>query len=994
MAPPHTMKYKDEPEIPMTMNPPLSTIINSAKAKPAASPTTLTPGMEALKPTTTPLFDLDTQIIDSTLPSTPMPAARRSYKQLSPRLSPQLNYMIANDLKETWSTKGPRGKAILLFFSLASSESEISAAKNVDESISKVKHANEMLAQSDSESGRGGNIKDDNHHLVVMLIDANKDFSKWVENYRRLVAEGGDKFKGADVWWEEVREIEGLVGEWEAVFPDGAWEVPFEKLGAVDDQIAAEYGEVRPQVLESLGEKKKKKKRSRRRKKGGKNADRGRSSGCESSADESEGAKDGVGKKKTGVKRLAEELETKGTNWSDASVDGSNESMEYISPFKVVTKKDPKEEVYKRMENFALEDEEDETERRDAKPDSSSSPPQLVDLSFSPSRRAAKSPGSTLPLSSSPKSAKPRRPVSPIQGTTTPAQSLAVAAIPSTSFDFAFGPPLPAAKPSQPLSPAQATPTPAPSVAMPISKLFGANFIPLDTTTKSSRPSSHVPHTPTPAQPAQVVPPVLTFGAKSTISNSASPLTSVETIRPAPVVSLPFTSGAANTTSQPSRPSTPVQNTPKSGQTAPLVANFGTANATSKSPRALTPPQAKLTPVQSMAPLKLPSEKFEFKFGSVIAVTSSALPSNPPESSKSDNFEKHGDAKATSTAVVTPQAFTTSASSTKEQKGEDAKAIICPAPNSVAKSSSQSIFSLRPSTLTSTPPVGPILQSSIPFKTAQKEARSFANKPPTASTLIELTRTTQSIQAGVNNLQLALHGFDTTTQAPQTAMNTGLLKMNNFIGELVTDIRIQTKALDSKVNEIGALVEGLGRELTKLRDENSLLTTEAAAKEKRDADTLNDMKEMMTQQMKDMKEMREHQQSGFTAMVLQNAKLAQEVAALKQMKSMDEAEICALKADNESFRKLVERLAVKVEAAIDRQLASDENGDEASKDEDALMQILWPQGDGRLDMEGVRKCGGEEVLERGVLAHTPGLRVPKTELGEQGKRGRGWCSVM
>jgi len=369
MAPPHTMKYKDEPEILMTMNPPLSTIINSAKAKPAASPTTLTPGMEALKLATTPLFDLDTQIIDSTLPSTPMPAARRSYKQLSPRLSPQLNYMIANDLKETWSTKGPRGKAILLFFSLASSESEIAAAKQVDESISKFKHANEMLAQSDGESGGGSNIKDDNHHLVVMLIDANKDFSKWVENYRRLVAEGGDKFKGADVWWEEVREIEGLVGEWEAVFPDGAWEVPFEKLGAVDDQIAAEYGEVRPQVLESLGEKKKKKKRSRRRKKGGKNADRGRSSGCESSADESDGAKDGVGKKKTGVKRLAEELETKGTNWSDASVDGSNESMEYISPFKVVTKKDPKEEVYKRMENFALEDEEDETEKRDAKPD-------------------------------------------------------------------------------------------------------------------------------------------------------------------------------------------------------------------------------------------------------------------------------------------------------------------------------------------------------------------------------------------------------------------------------------------------------------------------------------------------------------------------------------------------------------------------------------------------------------------------------------------------
>jgi hypothetical protein len=395
-----------------------------------------------------------------------------------------------------------------------------------------------------------------------------------------------------------------------------------------------------------------------------------------------------------------------------------------------------------------------------------------------------------------------------------------------------------------------------------------------------------------------------------------------------------------------------------------------------------------------MTPLKLPSEKFEFKFGSVIAVTSPALPSNPAECSRSDDSEKYRGAKTVSTAAVTPQASTTLASSAKEQTGEDAKAIICPAPNSVAKSSPQSIFSLRPSTLKSTPPVGPIQSSSNPFNTAQKEARSFANKPPTASTLIELTRTTQSIQAGVNNLQLALHGFDTTTQTPQTGMNTGLLKMNNFIGELVTDIRIQTKASNTKVNEIGALVEGLGREVTKLRDENSLLTTEAATKQKRDVEALNEMKEMMAQQMKDMKEMREHQQSGFTAMILQNAKLTQEVAALKQMKSMDEAEICALKADNETFRKLVERLTMKVEAVIDRQLASGENGGEASKDEDALMQILWPQGDGRLDMEGVRKCGGEEVLERGVLAHTPGLRVPKTELGEQGKRGRGWCSVM
>ncbi|KAE9369255.1 hypothetical protein N431DRAFT_380084 [Stipitochalara longipes BDJ] len=850
MAPPHTMKYKDEPEIPIS----------------ASSPTTLTPGMEALHLTTTSPFTPEFQNIANAPPTTPKSPGRGSCKVISLKLSPRENDLLPGKIKGCPITSSMRGKAILVYFSLARTKAQVTAAKKVDEAISRIKYTAETLAQSDGED----HFTENDRRLVVLMIEANKDFTNWMETYRKLVktAEGFESFKGAEVWWEEIREIKGLVGEWEAAYPTGAWPAKIEKLGAVDEKIVSEYSEVRPLIWESWNERKKK----GGDKSGGDYDDSGGSSGSESSADKSDGAKSDVGKKSRG-KSLAEELEINDTSSFDGSVDESDESMEYISPSKIATK-EMEEDVFTRMENFALEEEEEDvTENPDANLNSSPSPPKLVDLNFSPSRRAARSLGPKSPGSSSPKSTKARRPVSPVQSTSTPAQSLPVAAIPSSSFDFTFGPALPTTKPSRSSSPGQATPTPilliATSTLTSTSKDFGADLIPLDTTKTPSQPPSPVQHTTTPAPLAPVV---------------------------------------------------------------PLV--------------------------------------------------------------KWSHFDSYHDRKAAVTGAATPQLSTASVSSNSTKRSEGIHTTTSPATNLPANPSPHSIFGLKLSTPISTPPVTPSMPSFNEINTAQKEARNFANKPPTASTLIELTRTTQSLQADINNLHSALYGFDTATQAPQSAQDAGLLLMNNSIGEWVTDIRIQTKTLDTKVNEIGSLVQGLGCEVTKLRDENFLITTEFAQKEKHNVEVMNEMKEMMVQQRNEMKEMREQQQTGFAALLAQNERLMQEVALLKQVKSIGEAEIRSLRIDNETFRKLVERLAKKIEAAIDHQLASAEPEAEANEEEeDALMQILWPQGDGCLDSEGIRKLEEKEVLQRGVLANEPGFRVPMHELG-RGKPGGGWCTVM
>jgi chromosome segregation ATPase len=227
-------------------------------------------------------------------------------------------------------------------------------------------------------------------------------------------------------------------------------------------------------------------------------------------------------------------------------------------------------------------------------------------------------------------------------------------------------------------------------------------------------------------------------------------------------------------------------------------------------------------------------------------------------------------------------------------------------------------------------------------------------------------------------------------------MGAGLLMMNNFIGEWVTDIRIQTKTLDTKVNEIGTLIQGLSQEVASAKTANLNLATQlnffdlyAAGAEKENTKALNEMKEMMGKMMGQMKEMREHEQKNFAALVLQNQRLMHELATFKESKSVVEEEVRLLRAEHEMFKKLVERVSRKVEMAVDYQRGLEEAKDD--EEEDWLMWVLWPQG-GWKD-EGMKKHGVEKELERGVLADKPGFRVPQHELGK-GKPGGGWCTVM
>ena len=204
-------------------------------------------------------------------------------------------------------------------------------------------------------------------------------------------------------------------------------------------------------------------------------------------------------------------------------------------------------------------------------------------------------------------------------------------------------------------------------------------------------------------------------------------------------------------------------------------------------------------------------------------------------------------------------------------------------------------------------------------------------------------------------------------------MDAGLLKMNNFIGECVSDIRVQIKTLDTKINEIGNRLPSLSLELTQIREQSLLTTTQALQKEKQKEEVLNEMKALMAQQMKEMKELHEQYQSGLSSLLAQNVKLTTELSALKEVKSLDLEEIRNLRIDNMIFREMVERLGGKIEKVIDR-LAEEEV--EAEEEEDAFMQIFWPQGDGRLEIEG---------LNQGCEKNMGGVK---------GKQRSGWCSVM
>jgi hypothetical protein len=306
-------------------------------------------------------------------------------------------------------------------------------------------------------------------------------------------------------------------------------------------------------------------------------------------------------------------------------------------------------------------------------------------------------------------------------------------------------------------------------------------------------------------------------------------------------------------------------------------------------------------------------------------------------------------------------------------------------------------FGSRPRPSTSTPPVTPSIPS-FNFGEYPKETLRNIKAPtaPTVSTLAQLTKTVATLHTSITNLHAAVYGLDTTKEPPRSVMDAGLLMMNNFIGEWVTDIRIQTKTLDTKVNEIGTIIQGLSQEVASAKTANSNLAAQlnffdlyAAGAKKENTKASNEMKEMMGKMMGQMKETREHEQKNFAALALQNQKLMHELATFKESKSVVEEEVRLLRAEHETFKKLVERVSRKVEMAVDYQRGLEEAKDD--EEEDWLMWVLWPQG-GWKD-EGMKKRGVEKELERGVLADKPGFRVPQHELG-RGKPSGGWCTVM
>jgi chromosome segregation ATPase len=242
--------------------------------------------------------------------------------------------------------------------------------------------------------------------------------------------------------------------------------------------------------------------------------------------------------------------------------------------------------------------------------------------------------------------------------------------------------------------------------------------------------------------------------------------------------------------------------------------------------------------------------------------------------------------------------------------------------------------------------------------------------------------------------------------------------MNNYIGEWVTDLRIQTNTLKTKIDEIGTQVQDISQDFATLKSTTSAAISEVSAAAtiaevvagRKYTEALHEIKEMMTKQMNEIRELREHEQTSFAALLRQNNDLIQELAKVKQAQNVAEGDVTLLRAENREFKRLVEEEAKllrvenqemkkliekstrKVEFAVARQLGLEAREKEGEGDmDDALMEVLWPQGWD--DDEGVKKRDEGKDLARGVLADDPGFRIPKHRLG-RGKGSGGWCTVM
>jgi chromosome segregation ATPase len=253
----------------------------------------------------------------------------------------------------------------------------------------------------------------------------------------------------------------------------------------------------------------------------------------------------------------------------------------------------------------------------------------------------------------------------------------------------------------------------------------------------------------------------------------------------------------------------------------------------------------------------------------------------------------------------------------------------------------------------------------------------------TPSTLATLSKTAESIQGSVHLLNAALCGIDPTAHAPKSAMDAGLLRMTNSVGEWTTDVRIQNNALSAKIDGIGSRFEVVDKKIVFFAAETAKAVTQLSGLteeiQKRDTATLDEIKELLVKNQKQVDDMR----VGFASLTQQNKTFREELVRAMELVRAGNEEILLLRKENRNFKRQIEKLTCKAELLVNHQL-----GLEIAKqdeEEDGLMELLWPQG-----WDGIRKRDGV----RGVLADEPGFRIPQNNLGGKGKPGGGWCTVM
>jgi hypothetical protein len=349
------MKYKDEAEIPMMMNPPLSAIINNAKSSIApSSPTTSTAGLDGLH------VSADVTIIPRDNAGSAHTNVQTTTRHTrSSETSPELVDQLARQMKKRWLPKwsgshaqSANETALLICFSCTRRPGQKSAARIIDERLYNIKMTIEKLAEPSD------GFTDNDRELVLQLVTGNREL---VEAYDGYVVELMAEMECGPSWSKEIREIERLCKAWETAYPRGQWTTCIEKLGELDECVVVDWETVRERIWKFHDEKRKKEKEKGQQMSAEDESESGGLSEFESSVHESIGGTGIFCPKQGGAKILAEELNGFESNQSDGSIgeiEIVNESMEYISPSNIVPKEDNFEvtgEMIVSLENYAAE---------------------------------------------------------------------------------------------------------------------------------------------------------------------------------------------------------------------------------------------------------------------------------------------------------------------------------------------------------------------------------------------------------------------------------------------------------------------------------------------------------------------------------------------------------------------------------------------------------------------------------------------------------------